>query len=463
MAATVALTAAFVSMGFSDEGATILTLATKENLTIDTLQYLEDKGIKVLCASLRKPGGTIAGVAVAGAAIQQIPNPGVYVSTRAEINLTTVCYIARHYARASRTLTAGDLTLAAIATFAQYKEAEDAYKEPMEAMKLKGPEKIVDFIDDWPEYLHLYNGQNGRPLSYVLRETVDVPLEADDPRFGEFASVYGSLRDEIAARANHITPQYQVDNAKVFEMLNDAIGLHKHVKTWIKAYTKARDGRGAWMAFKAHYRGSNEMEAMEVAAEKSLDTGHYTGEKPRYNFETHVSKHLKAHLDIEKSTGVAMTEKSKVRKLLHSLKSSAMAVPIATIQAQDNLRLNFDECINYLRAFIINTQGSEDRNVSALGSAKTAFSTKRKAFEKGSKKSGTTSGTKPIDRYYKPDEWWKLTDKVRQEIRALRAARGTTTRNVSTAATAPATAPAAAADDTTDATTQRTKRIKFSS
>ena len=459
MAATVALTAAFVRMGFSNEGATILTEATKENLTIDTLQYLDDKGIKVLCASLRKPGGTIAGVAPAvGAVVPQIPNPGVYVSTRAEINLTTVCYIARHYARASRTLEARDLTLPAIGTFAQYKEAEDAYKEPTEAMKLKGPEKIIDFIDDWPEHVHLYNGQNGRPLSYVIREKDDVPLEADDPAFGEFASSYGSLRDEIAARADHTTPQFQVDNAKVFELLNDAIGSHKHVKTWIKAFTKARDGRGAWMAFKAHYRGSNEIEAIEAAAEKALETGHYTGEKPRYNFETHVSKHLKAHLDIEKATGTAMAENTKVRKLLYSLRCATMNVPIATIRAQENLRNSFDESINYLRAFILSTNHGEDRNVSALG-ANTTFASKRKSFDKGAKKRAEKAGPKPFDRYYKPDEWWKLSDKVRAEIRALRKARGPATRNVSATTSGPS--PPADPDDGTDATIQRSKKVKF--
>jgi hypothetical protein len=78
MAATVTLNAAFVRMGFSNKAAAILTDATKENLEIGTLQYFDDKGIKILCASLRKPGGTTAGVApTAGVAIPQIPNPGV--------------------------------------------------------------------------------------------------------------------------------------------------------------------------------------------------------------------------------------------------------------------------------------------------------------------------------------------------------------------------------------------------
>jgi hypothetical protein len=456
MAATVALNAAFVRMGFSNEAAAILTDATKENLEIGTLQYFDDKGIKILCASLRKPGGTTAGVApTAGAAIPQIPNPGVYVSTRAEINLAAVCYIARHYARASRTLEAATLTLAVINTFAQYKEAEDAYKEPTEAMKLKGPDKIID----------LYNGQNGRPLSYVLRDAEEVPAEADDPAFGEFASSYGSLRDEIAARADHTTPQFQVDNAKVFELLNDAIGSHKHVKTWIKAFTKARDGRGAWIAFKDHFRGSNEIEAIEAAAENALTTGHYTGEKPRYNFETHVSKHLKAHLDIEKATGTAMPETTKVRKLLYSLRSATMSVPIATIRAQDNLRNSFDESINYLRAFILSSSHAEDRNVSALG-ARASNTNKRKGGpDKGGAKKGNANGDpKAFDRYYKPDEWWKLPEKVREEIRALRKQRNrTTARNVSATASTPAASvpPEETSTEATDETTQRRKKVKF--
>jgi hypothetical protein len=202
---------------------------------------LDDKGIKILCASLRKPGGMIDGPAQAGGgAIPRIPNPGVYVSTRSEINMAAMCYMARHYARTLQTLEAASLTVANIHLFAQYKEAEEAYKEPTEAMKLKSADKNIDFIDDWPEHVALYNGQNGRPLSYILRDDAAVPPERTDPVFGWADLVYGSLRDEIAARAEHGTP---------------AIGSHKHVKTWIKSFTRGQNGRGAWISFKLHYRG----------------------------------------------------------------------------------------------------------------------------------------------------------------------------------------------------------------
>jgi hypothetical protein len=67
-------------------------------------------------------------------------------------------------------------------------------------------------------------------------------------------------------RAEHGTSEYHVDNSRVFELLNDAVSDHKNVKTWIKPYALTQDGWSDWIAFKAHYRGSAEMEAIETAA-----------------------------------------------------------------------------------------------------------------------------------------------------------------------------------------------------
>jgi hypothetical protein len=52
--------------------------------------------------------------------------------------------------------------------------------------------------------------------------------------------------------------------------------------------------------------------------------------------QTHVSKHQKAHLNIEKATGTAMAKNTKVRKLLAFLCCATMNVLISTICAQEN-------------------------------------------------------------------------------------------------------------------------------
>jgi hypothetical protein len=63
-----------------------------------------------------------------------------------------------------------------------------------------------------------------------------VSAEATAPLFGEYRSMYARLLDEIAARPDHEAPQYCIDNAKVFELLNESVTEHKHVKTWIRSF-----------------------------------------------------------------------------------------------------------------------------------------------------------------------------------------------------------------------------------
>jgi hypothetical protein len=113
-------TSMFMRMGFSAEAtaAAILAEFDREDLTVGSLQYLYSKGIKTQSALLCKPGGIIDGPAPAGGAtIPWIPNPGVYLSTRAEVNMVLICCMVQHYAFTLQTLEVVVLS-----------EAEQAYR-----------------------------------------------------------------------------------------------------------------------------------------------------------------------------------------------------------------------------------------------------------------------------------------------------------------------------------------------
>jgi predicted MPP superfamily phosphohydrolase len=213
--------------------------------------------------------------------------------------------------------------------------------------------------------LALFNGQDGRPLTYIILKDPIPPMEATVPPFGQAGARFGCIRDEIEASAPHDAPEYHVDIATVLDILNDVIGDHKNYKTWIKSYARLKNERAAWESFKNHYRGTNQMEAMEANAEKQLSTLIYSGEKPRFNFELHVSKHLQAHLDIEKAGG-DMREQSKVRKLLDSLQAKNLDAVIAYVPGNDQLQENFDRAVSYIRTFIIATNNTETRNVASV-------------------------------------------------------------------------------------------------
>jgi hypothetical protein len=125
-------------------------------------------------------------------------------------------------------------------------------------------EKMLDFIEELPEQLVLFNGKGCRPLAYVTRDEIVPPDSAEAPPFGEEGSTHVSMRDESKARSPYETHAYRVDNAAVFKMLNAAFFKHKNINTWIKSFETRKDGRAAFIAFKRHYHGTNKLEAIEA-------------------------------------------------------------------------------------------------------------------------------------------------------------------------------------------------------
>jgi hypothetical protein len=51
------LEAAFMRIGFSETGARKLCSIEGENVTLDALSYMDDKVVKTLCQTMRKPEG----------------------------------------------------------------------------------------------------------------------------------------------------------------------------------------------------------------------------------------------------------------------------------------------------------------------------------------------------------------------------------------------------------------------
>lgn len=429
MALLVAFGAALNRIGFSDVARDAITDVDKENLTIDSLALMTDEDVETLCKSIRRPGGTIAGVLPVGAPVgaipPRIPDPGCFVSAKAERHFKTACFIASHFERTSRTLDSAFLTIARITRYQAILNAEKEYKEPTEQIKLLKPDRVLTFIVNFEQQLHLYNGQGDRPMSYVIR-TDGVPLEADDPTFGENGSTYESIRDEIAARSSQTGAHFSVDNARLFELINSACGDLELVKAWIKPYVKARNGQDAWKNFKKHFRGASELEAIEVAAEKRLNTLSYKRESPRYNFEGHVSMHRKAHNDLKEATGVEVTAGVKVRKLLASLSTAtALVSAIGTIKATPTLNSDFDEAVNFLKGYLSTMEADTPRNVSRL---ETGGNNKRKGGgnnnNKNKKQKGNDSSKKTgADRWYKHSEWKNLPREEQERIRNAREAR----------------------------------------
>jgi hypothetical protein len=109
---------------------------------------------------------------------------------------------------------------------------------------------------------------------------------------------------------------------------------------------------------------------------------------------------------------------------------------VATVRAKDGLLESFDKTVSYLRIFIIATDQVETRNVSSVqGNANTK---NHVHFDENTKKNKNKKGKTSInrdDRYYKPTEWWALSQEIRDSILAKRKVRKPQTPAVSTEST----------------------------
>jgi hypothetical protein len=118
----------------------------------------------MLCARQRKPSGS---------------EHEFNVARRAQVLLKMVCYAAHNYQRTSCVMDAGESIYDNNGTFDNHQKEDVDYMEPMEKHKGVKVEMMLDFVEEWPEKLALFDGQCETPLLYVIQD------EVGDPPFGE--------------------------------------------------------------------------------------------------------------------------------------------------------------------------------------------------------------------------------------------------------------------------------------
>jgi hypothetical protein len=337
--------------GFNVNVRAVLIDVDRENLTFTDMEEWHDDEVDDLIRTLRKthqPSGQIC-----------------YVQVGAIENLKTIAYACRHHARTRRIATIPLFTRNFLARWKAERKLEAEYKEPEDLPHLSLTSS-KNSLRSW----HRSRGQMGghwHMSSERIREDEIPPLAADDPLFGEPDCRYPSVRDEVIARAPIGIPggrAFCADNKHVFEILRDALAAHDEVKVWVKGFVRAKNGRGAWAAFKAHYLGTSQLDNLAERADLKIESWVYTGEKSRYSFETHVSIFKKAHLDLEKA-GNEPDGRTKVRKFLQSIKAPELQTAVGVARSQDKYLTDFEETINYLCRFVLPTP--TNRTVSSIG------------------------------------------------------------------------------------------------
>ena len=92
-----------------------------------------------------------------------------------------------------------------------------------EVPKISKSLPILKWAEAFPDFLNQVIGSRTIPLSYVIRNEVDVPATAPPlAQHQPHSTEHGSVEEELIARASHDHALFRDDNAKVYFHLEEA-------------------------------------------------------------------------------------------------------------------------------------------------------------------------------------------------------------------------------------------------
>ena len=428
MAAVAAMRTALTRLGFTQDVAATITNVQGVN-SIDELKFLNDKEVEGLCNNIRKPGGMMpnpnAGVQGEPAMIR---NPGQGVSARAENNLKLCCYFIRHRERISRSVTADQITLANVRALRDLRDAETDHVDHEPTPKLMDSKNWPKTIEGIVEYLRGCLGVTKIPLSYVVRDHIEVTPEANDPETN-----YDTPQDEMIARAPMMFangdehPTFLTDRQTVWDKISDLTREHE-CWTYVKPAQRARDGRQGFTLLFDHYLGQNSTANQASLAEAKLKNSSYQGERRRWNFERFVQMQVEQHEILNSLTKYGYSgidDGSKVRYLLGGIKTKDLDPVKVQIMASPGLRQDYEGCVNLYQDYIAqHAPNQRDYNVSQVGSSKKDGGSKRRGGGGASFSDESLADVKVDDRYYTPKEYASLDPKQKAKLKTVRHERG---------------------------------------
>ena len=290
--------------------------------------------------------------------------PGANVSSISVQRLLVASKAARYYESINRVMTTSNMHYMNI--LVNFKVEHEAYEamrkeDDPDVPKINdkdGDRKIIRWAPIFLDCIEHHYGAKG-PLRYVLRENPTVKSEEEDPLTphvnatqgvqgvqGTYYGESGSLVEELIARLPHDGPIFKNDNATVFQKIEEA-ARGTSCESTIKAFSRRKDGRGAYLALIANHAGDVKYRAIAKKRQNLLQNIKWTGNS--YPFESHVSNHRQAFDDLRDCSAHITTnvpsEPQRVEYLIDSIasKDNTLQAVIGLIRANtNNMRNDFE-------------------------------------------------------------------------------------------------------------------------
>jgi hypothetical protein len=295
--------------------------------------------IKEKIDTLRKPGGTIPNPAGAG----EIRDPGINLTGAQALNLVRLhwycyyCYIAQRNPEPenwAQWRANGFRLVEAAKFFKNIKRTEDKterFKLPPKFTSTNARSVMFSF----KIFLRKVRGLAGVPLSYLIRDEVDVPAEAindvatdEDPGWGQ-----PSLVEDLIRRARHDGFEFEEDNTLLSEYVNQ-LTEDTPAFSLVKLHIEAQNGRAAYFALHSQYMGSAYKSTTIREADKALKTIYFTGTARNFTFNQYLDK-LDSAFNDKQLAGEPMTDYQKVRQLEDTISDPKLSAALTRLSEEE--------------------------------------------------------------------------------------------------------------------------------
>ena len=222
----------------------------------------------------------------------------------------------------------------------QSKDAADTLKPKM----LKNDVKWIDWKPTLVNFLYQIPGRDGVPLSYIVRDN-----EAPDR-----TTIRPNFLDIYVHNAPLYGEAYDLDTIRVANIIQSLIIGNTQAETKVQTITGTPDGRAMFKALDEYYLGVGVFALEMTAAEKILDTLHYSGERKPHMWWTEFERQLTlAYATIDKTEGRQVYSNSqKLRTLVGKVRADFLAPQLASINtelAKMPMTYTFEQALSAIR------------------------------------------------------------------------------------------------------------------
>jgi hypothetical protein len=337
----------------------------------------------------------------------------------------------KYYQTVNRALTAGNMQWTNVGKNfeIQWKALSDRKDETEpEVPKISKALPIIKWTEAFKDFINRVIGVRTIPLAYVIRPESNVPAAAPALAAGQPHSVeHGSVEAEMIARASHDHALYRDDNSAVYYKLEEATRGTQYAAS-IKPFQRAKNGRGAWLALTSQYAGVDKWEAKIKKQEQLLHTRVWKG-NTNFLLESFISQHRNAFVSIQACAEQVQyqlpNEHLRVGFLLEGIQCAdaglqAAMASVKTDNGPNGLRNDFEATTAHLLPYdpVAKKRTAGTKRGAATISSAEAEDSSGEVSSVLSKKSLGRTGVHL--RYYKVDEYKKLSKEQKDELREWR-------------------------------------------